>query len=62
MLVTIVLALHTGKAVVQIAAIEIMIDHLLDMWPPESELPGEILIIDTDKGFKIVLHAAVIIG
>jgi hypothetical protein len=30
---------HTGKAVVQITAIEIAIDHLLDVGPPESVLP-----------------------
>jgi hypothetical protein len=34
-----VFAFHTGKAVVQIAAIEIAIDHLLDIRPPESILP-----------------------
>jgi hypothetical protein len=28
-----------GKAVVQIAAIEIAIDHLLDIGPPETILP-----------------------
>jgi hypothetical protein len=47
---------------VQIAAIEITIDHLLDIGPPESVLPGEMLIIDPNKGLKIVLYAAVIIG
>ena len=52
--------LRADKAVVRIAAIEIAIDHLLDMGPPESVLPGEILVIDPDKGFKIVLYAAVI--
>ena len=34
-----VFALHAGKAVVQIAAVEIAIDHLLDIWPPEAVLP-----------------------
>ena len=34
----------------QITAIEIAIDHLLDIWPPESVLPGEMLIIDPDEG------------
>jgi len=33
-----IFAFHTGKAVVQIAAVEITIDHLLDIWPPESVL------------------------
>lgn len=46
----------------QIATIEIQINYLLKIRSPESVLPGEIRIIDTDKGFKIVLHAAVIIG
>jgi hypothetical protein len=34
-----VFAFHTGKAVVQITAIEITIDHLLDIGPPEAVLP-----------------------
>jgi hypothetical protein len=34
-----VFTFHTGKAVVQIAAIEITIDHLLDIGPPEAVLP-----------------------
>ena len=33
-----IFAFHTGKAVVQIAAIEITIDHLLDIGSPESVL------------------------
>jgi len=59
---TAVFAFHAGKAVVQIAAIEIAIDHLLDIGPPESVLPGKMLIIDPDEGLKIVLHAPVKIG
>jgi hypothetical protein len=50
-----------GKAVVQIAAIEITIDHLLYIRPPESVLPGEVFVIDPDKGFKVVLYTVVII-
>jgi len=57
-----VFAFHAGKAVVQIAAIEIAKDHFLDIGSPESVLPGKMLIIDPDEGLKIVLHAAVIIG
>ncbi len=34
-----VFAFHAGKAVVQITAIKIAIDHLLDIWPPEAVLP-----------------------
>ena len=33
-----VFAFHTGKTVVQIPAIEITMDHLLDIGPPESVL------------------------
>ena len=33
--------LHTGKAVVQITAIEITIDHLLDIGPPEAVLEAD---------------------
>ena len=36
---TAVFAFHTGKAVVQIAAIEIAVDHLVDVESPESLLP-----------------------
>jgi len=57
-----VFTFHAGKAVVQITAIKITMDHLLDIGPPESVLPGEMLVIDPDKGFKIVLYAAVVIG
>jgi len=56
-----VFTFHAGKAVVQITAIEIAVDHLLDIRPPESVLPGEMLVIDLDKGLKIVLDAAVVI-
>ena len=56
-----VFTFHAGKPVVQITAIEITVDHLLDIGPPESVLPGEMLVIDPDKGLKIVLNTAVII-
>jgi hypothetical protein len=56
-----VFAFHAGKTVVQITAIEITIDHLLDIGPPEAVLPGEMFVIDLDKGLKIVLNAAVVI-
>jgi len=56
-----IFAFHTGKAVVQITAIEITIDHLLDIGPPESVMPGKAFVIDPDKGFKVVLYTVVII-
>ncbi|MFH1912553.1 MAG: hypothetical protein ABIK91_11140 [Pseudomonadota bacterium] len=52
---------HAGKAVVQITAIEIAIDHLFDIWPPEAVLPGEMFIVALDKDFKIVLYTAVVV-
>jgi len=36
---TAVFAFHTGKAIVQVATIEITINDLLDIRPPESILP-----------------------
>jgi len=36
---TAVFAFHTGKAVVRIAAVEVAVDDLLDIGPPESVLP-----------------------
>ena len=56
-----VFAFHTGKPVVQITAIEIAIDHLLDIGPPESILPGEMIVIDPEKSFKIILYTTVVI-
>jgi hypothetical protein len=55
-------ALHPGKAVVQVAAIEIAIDHLLDIGPPEAVLPGEMFVIDPDKdSVFIVAHPTAIV-
>jgi len=34
-----VFTFHAGKPVVQITAIEIAVDHLLDIGPPEAVLP-----------------------
>jgi hypothetical protein len=56
-----ILAFHAGKAVVQIAAIQIPVNNLFQIGTPETVLPGEILLIDPDEGFKIVLHTAVVI-
>jgi len=50
-----------GKAVVQITAIDRAIDRLLDIGPIETVLSGEMLVIDPDKSFKIVLNTAVVI-
>jgi hypothetical protein len=42
--VTAILAFDAGKAVVQIAAIQITVEHLFDIRPPEAILPCEKLI------------------
>jgi hypothetical protein len=34
-----VFAFHTGKAVVEVAAIQITVDHLFNIRPPETILP-----------------------
>ena len=43
------------------AAIQIPINNLMKIRPPESILPREMFIIDMDKSFKIILYTAVII-
>jgi hypothetical protein len=35
---------------VDVAAIQISINHLFDIGPPESVLPGELIVIDLDEG------------
>jgi hypothetical protein len=45
-----IFAFDTGKAVMQDAAVEVSVNDLLQIRPPEAVLPGEILIIDMDKG------------
>jgi hypothetical protein len=39
-----VITFDIGKAVVRIAAVQIAIDHLLDIGPPEAVLPGEMIM------------------
>ena len=56
-----VFAFDAGKTVAQIAAIEIAVDYLFDIWPPEAILPCETVVVFLHKGFKIILYAVVII-
>jgi len=37
--VTAIFTFHASKAVVNITAIKIAVNHLLDIWPPEAILP-----------------------
>jgi hypothetical protein len=50
-----VLAFHTGKPVVQIAALEIPRDHLLDIGPPESVL--HVILDDAGRSRRIQIDA-----
>jgi len=59
--VTAAFTLHAGKAVMQVAAIEVSINDLFQIVSPETVLPGEMLIIYLDEGFKMIFHAPVII-
>jgi hypothetical protein len=34
-----IFAFHTGKTIVQVAAVEIAVNHLLNVGPPKSILP-----------------------
>ena len=49
-----VIAFHTGKAVVQIAAVEITVDHLFDIGPPEAVISGKPVVINLHEGFKVI--------
>ena len=56
-----VFAFDAGKAVAQIAAIEIAVDYLFDIRPPETVIFGKPVIINLHQGFKIILDTVVII-
>jgi len=52
-------ALYPGKAVVQAATIQVPVNDFLEVGPPEPVRPFEPLLVDLDKGFKMVLHTPV---
>jgi hypothetical protein len=54
--------LHPGKAVLQVATIQVAVNDLLKVGPPEPVWPFEPVLVDLNKGFKMVFHAPVIIG
>jgi hypothetical protein len=58
LLVTAIFAFHAGKTIVQITAIEIATDHLLNTGPPELVMTWKMLIIDPDEGRISVFHTA----
>jgi hypothetical protein len=53
--------LHPGKAVVQVAALQVAVNDLLEVGTPEPVWFFEPFLIDLNKGLKMVLHAPVII-
>ena len=52
---------YTGKAVAQIAAVEVTVDHFFDIRPPETVIPGKPVIINLHEGFNVILHAGIIV-
>jgi len=55
-------ALYPGKAVVQVAALQVAVNDLPKVGPPETVPPFETFLINLNKGLKMVFHAPVIIG
>ena len=56
-----VFAFDAGKAVFQIAAIQITANHFFDIRPPETVISGKPVIINLHQGFEIVLYTAIIV-
>jgi hypothetical protein len=54
-------ALHLGKAVVRVAPLQVAVNDLLEVRPPEPVRTFEPLLLDLYKGLKMVLHSPVII-
>jgi hypothetical protein len=57
-----VFTLHPSKAIVQIAAIKITVNDLLEIGTEESVGPLKPFLVDLDEGFQMILDTAVIIG
>jgi len=45
-----ILALYPGKAVVQVATVQVAVNDLLEVRPPKSVRPFELLLVDLNKG------------
>jgi hypothetical protein len=43
-------ALHPGKAVVQVATLQVAVNDLLEVGPPKSVPPFEPLLVELSKG------------
>ena len=44
-------ALHPGKAVMQVATVQVAVNDLLEVGSPEPVRPFELLLADLNKGF-----------
>ncbi len=55
------IASDTCKTIMQITAIQITVNHLLDIWPKKSIPPLKPIFIDLFKDFKIIFKTAVIL-
>jgi hypothetical protein len=56
-----VLALHTGKAVVEDAAIQVAIDNLPYVRAEKAVLPRKDLIVDLFKFLEVILHTLIVL-
>ena len=45
-------ALHPGKAVAQVATVQVAVNDLLEVGSPEPVRPFEPLLVDLNKGFE----------
>jgi len=57
-----IFAFHTGKAIVQIAAVKITENDLLEIGTEESVGPLKSFLVDLGEGFQMTLDTAIIIG
>ena len=55
-------ALHPGKALVQVATLQVAVNDLSEVGPPEPVPPFEPLLVELKQGIKMVIHTAVVIG
>ena len=56
-----VITSDAGKTMLQIAAVEVTVDHFFDIRPPETVIPGKPVIINLHEGFNVILHAGIIV-
>ena len=56
-----IFAFDAGKAIVQIPAIEVPVNDLLQIRTPEAILPGKMIVIDLNESLEAILYTAVVI-